>query len=437
MHSHSITDTIPTVNPNIALFEGATFLDRIVADARSELGLPPSPPVIPSLDSIIGAMRSRARAELADGDGDIDRDFVAGVRRWETIERAERLAGMSPAMRESMIRIMAIADDPQRSWQLDLSPAFQAYIERCEDDHNQESGGHVRYPTPQETLTNETARFSPKPDKPRPLKCLSPEWGKGSDVYSMPFKIWHGCNKCQNCIANSLNLKAWRWDVGRGPFQASIMVYGAANADEARKWTGQLAKAVNIPNRASLVTPAGEIWIVSADPLDAETIERIRAFAGANHGNCKRAPMQCTIKSENVKGRDLASFVKGNRTAQGEQRHVSFRLIGAAFAGDPVEDDFSLGDRTPIPDDEPTPTEVVLSSEVKQSRSWRKERNAKTREALRFIARAEQARLWCEGKNILTFTGPTKMLKQYADYRAGHRVYEPAWDYVVDLTGGA
>ena len=83
----------------------------------------------------------------------------------------------------------------------------------------------------------------------------------------------------------------------------------------------------------------------------------------------------------------LASFVKGNRTAQGEQRHVSFRLIGAAFADDPVEDDFSLGDRTPIPDDEPTPTEVVLSSEVKQSRSWRKERNAKTREALRFIAR--------------------------------------------------
>ena len=160
-------------------------------------------------------------------------------------------------------------------------------------------------------------------------------------------------------------------------------------------------------------------------------------FAGANHGNCKRAPMQCTIKSENVKGSDLASFVKGNRTAQGEQRHVSFRLIGAAFADDPVEDDFSLGDRTPIPDDEPTPTEVVLSSEVKQSRSWRKERNAKTREALRFIARAEQARLWCEGKNILTFTGPTKMLKQYADYRAGHRVYEAAWDYVADLTGGA
>ena len=46
----------------------------------------------------------------------------------------------------------------------------------------------------------------------------------------------------------------------------------------------------------------------------------------------------------------------------------------------------------PIPDDEPTSTVVVLSPEVKKSRSWRKERNAKKREELRFIARAEQAR---------------------------------------------
>ena len=77
--------------------------------------------------------------------------------------------------------------------------------------------------------------------------------------------MWHRCNKCENCAAFALNLKAWRWDVGRGPFQVSIMVNGAANADEARKWTGQLAKAVNLPNRASLVTDAGEIWIVAAD----------------------------------------------------------------------------------------------------------------------------------------------------------------------------
>ena len=88
------------------------------------------------------------------------------------------------------------------------------------------------------------------------------------------------------------------------------MVHGAANADEARKWTGQLAKAVNIPNRASLVTDAGEIWIVSADPLDADTIDRIRTFAAAGHGNCKRPTMQCTIKSENVKGSVLAAFVQ-------------------------------------------------------------------------------------------------------------------------------
>ena len=223
--------------------------------------------------------------------------------------------------------------------------------------------------------------------------------------------------------------------MGRGPFQTSIMLTGAANADEARKWTGLFAKAVTIPNRASLITDAGEIWIVAADPMDADTIERIRRFAAAEHGNCQRPRLDCTIKSENVKGSDLASFVKGSRTAQGEQRHVSFRLHGAAFADDPVEDDFSLGDATPIPEGEPTPTEIFLCSEVKESRSWRSEPDAAIRERLRIIARGHQARLWCEGKNILTYTGPTKMLRQYAEYKAGNRAYEPAWEYVAELLG--
>ena len=296
----------------------------------------------------------------------------------------------------------------------------------------QSRGGYVRLGKP---LTNGTARFSQKPAEPRKLKCLKLQWGQGTDAYAWDYKIWHPCNDCVNCIANALNHKAWRWDVGREPFQASIMVHGAANSDEARKWTGQLAKAVNIPNRASLVTPDGEIWIVSADPLDYDTIESVQTFAAAEHGNCKRAPMQCTIKSESIKGADLVAFVNGNRTAQGEQRHVSWVNKGAAFAQSPVEDDFSLGDSRPIPDDEPTPTEVVLSPQAKQSRSWRKEVNPAKRERLRIAARAEQAQLWCDGKNLITYIGPTKMLRQYADFKAGKRDYEPAWDYVAAMVG--
>ena len=137
------------MNPNTAPTL-ATYLDRLGADARADLGLPQLPPPTPSLEDVLGAIRSRARAELADDAGEIDRGFITGVHKWETAGLAERLAEMSEPMRESMIRIMAIADDPQRSWQLDLSPAFQAYIERCEDDHNQESGGHVRSPPPQD-----------------------------------------------------------------------------------------------------------------------------------------------------------------------------------------------------------------------------------------------------------------------------------------------
>ena len=281
-----------------------------------------------------------------------------------------------------------------------------------------------------------TARFCPKPDKPRRLKCSNHQWGKGTDTYGWGYKMSHPCNDCPSCVAFALDMKAWRWDVGRGPFQTSIMVNGAANADEARKWTGSFAKAINLPNRASLVTDAGEIWIVSADPLDYDTIERILDFAAADHGNCKRPAMQCTVKTENVKGGDLVAFVKGNRTAQGEQRHVSFRLHGAAFVEGPVEDDFSLGDATPLAEDEPTPTAVVLSPQAKKSRAWRKIKNPKKRERARLIARAEQTSLWCDGKNLITYTGPTKMLKQYADYRAGRREYEPAWDYVAQLYEG-
>ena len=390
----------------------ASFLATLVAEARAELRLPPELPV-PSLADVTAATVARARAELAADAREIERGNALGidfdfVRRIGFANRTAFIDGNESAI--------------GRAYPTGLIGAIK-----------QKSGGYLRLGKP---ITTVAARFAPKPDKPRKQKCLKPQWGEGTDGYGWSYKMWHRCNQCVNCIAFTLNMKAWRWDVGRGPFQTSIMVQGAANADEARKWTGLFDKAIHIPNRSSLVTPDGEIWIVSADPLDADTIQRIRDFAAAKHGNCKRPAMHCTIKSENVKGSDLAAFVKGNRTAQGEQRHVSFRLHGAAFADDRVEDDFSLGDATPIPDDEPTPTAVVLSPEVKKSRSWRKERNPAKRETLRIAARAEQARLWCDGKTILTYTGPTKMLKQHMDFMAGRREYEPAWDIVARLYGG-
>ena len=74
------------------------FLDQTVADARAELGLPPLPPPIPSLESIIAQSVSRARAELADDAREIERGnsleidfaFIAGVDRWARIENAAR-----------------------------------------------------------------------------------------------------------------------------------------------------------------------------------------------------------------------------------------------------------------------------------------------------------------------------------------------------------
>ena len=327
-----------------------------------------------------------------------------------------------------------------------MSPAWGAtYANGQIGNTVPKSDGYIRYGKPLTEVTNETLPFSPKPIEPEHFRCLKPKWCKGIDPDDYGYTIWHPCHKCENCIANDLNDKSWRWDVGRGPFQTSILVHGAANADEARKWTLHFARAVNISNRASMVTPDGEIWVVGADPMDADAIQRIRDFAAAEHGNAQRPSkawpngrpaMQCTVKSENVAGSDLLAFASGNRTAQGEQRHVAFRLFGPAFAKVPIDDDFSLGDATPIPDDEPTPTAVYLSKPTRESRAWRYEHNPAARESMRLDARADQARKWCDGKNLITHKGPVRMVEQYKAYLAGRREYEPAWDIVAQLYGG-
>ena len=258
-------------------------------------------------------MHSHSSTIEADRRNPFDGIANDGLLGGSLVESDAEILAMPGLSRRDRVQFGSVED--MSSWEVMASTGLSP---------GHESGGYVRLGKPE---TNVTARFSPKPDKPRPLKCLKPQWGTGSDGFGGGYKIWHKCNNCASCDANALNRKAWRWDVGRGPFQGSIMVLGAANADEARKWTGQLAKAVKLPNRASLVTDTGEIWIVSADPLDADAIERIRSFASAEHGNAKRPAMQCTIKSENVKGSDLVAFVKGNtlpRTVEGEQSHVSF-----------------------------------------------------------------------------------------------------------------
>ena len=303
-----------------------SFLATLVADARAELGLPPLPPPTPSLDSILAATVARARAELAADDREIERGNALGID-FDFVQRIDlaahqatgldRLLGQHPACLDHGIpgcaecATLAIrnelgmcAEHLRRNCRACANVDAEQAIERAYQTGligavEQESGGFLRLGKP---LTNVTYRFRPKPDKPTALKCRKPQWGKGDDPYGWDFKMWHPCNKCEHCNANAANLKGWRWDVGRGPFQTSIMVEGAANADEARKWTRQLAKVVNIPNRASMVTPDGAIWIVDADPMDADTIQRIRDFAAAEHGNCQRPAMQCTIKTENVKG---------------------------------------------------------------------------------------------------------------------------------------
>ena len=227
-----------------------------------------------------------------------------------------------------------------------------------------------------------------------------------------------------------------RWENGRGDLQTTVNVYGAANADEARKWTGALSKALGVlPDRATLVTEAGEMLIAFADTIPGDLVEQIRRFAAAEHGNCKRPAMACAIKVEEVHGVDLVNFCGPTRTALVERRHVSWRLHGDSFAATRREDDFAFGPGRPLPDGESPPSKPEVSAAVAKSRKWRKIIAPRMRETLRQGERAAQALKWCEGKNLITYCGPPKMLKQYADFKAGKRDYEPAWDYVAELVG--
>ena len=308
-----------------------------------------------------------------------------------------------------------------------------------------ESGG----PVVLTVKNNVTARFRKMPDRYSDYPCLTPNWIIGTDYTGESYDVPKPCEKCINCVAYALERKIVRWDNGSGLLQTVINVTGAANADEARKWTGALSKAIGkLPDRATLVTEYGEILIVFADALevDSDLITRIWKFANAEHGNAKRPSktwpggrpaMQCLFgQNAVVNGVDLAQFVGSKRTAQGERTHISWRLHGDAFSLPPREDDFAFGPSRPLPKTESPPAQPEVSDAVVKSRTrWRKVIAPRTRQTMLQGERAAQAMAWCAGVNLITYTGPPKLLKQYAAFKAGKRDYEPAWDYVADLCG--
>lgn len=304
------------------------------------------------------------------------------------------------------------------------------------------SGGYVVL----DVKDNVTARFRKMPDRFVDYPCLTPNWIIGTDYIGESYDIPKPCEKCINCVAYAQERKIVRWDNGRADVQDTFNVTGAANADEARKWTGALSKALGkLPDHSSLVTEDGEILLVFAEVIDFDLMFGIFRFASAEHGNCKRPSktwpsgrpkMQCGYESGPVSGVDLAAFVGSTRTAQGERRHVSWRLHGDAFALAPREDDFAFGPGRPLPDGESPPAKPEVSDAVVKSRTrWRKAIAPRTRQTMREGERAMQAMAWCAGKNLITYTGPPKLLRQYADFKAGKRDYESAWDYVAAMVG--
>ena len=266
--------------------------------------------------------------------------------------------------------------------------------------------------------------------------CQHPRWRK-ADGFAGPLNRFPlPCNECDACITKALKVKACRWDLVRGDLQTTVYVTGAAGSDHAREWTGQLAKAVRLPERSTQVNDVGEILITFPDVIPEDLADRIRNFAAADHRNSKRAALGCVIGAEEVPGDTLARFANGQRTVIGERRHITWNMRGKAFRL-AAEDDYAFGVVRPLDDDETPPDGDEISHEVKHSRrTWRRiHSDPDRREQGRLQQREIQAAAWCAGKTIITFYGPPKLLSEYAEFKGGHRNYEPAFDRVAAMLG--
>ena len=207
------------------------FLAGIVADAADELAAEN----LTEFDRFLAGLVADAAAELAAEDAEAAAEAARAVAPVYHVNQAVH-GPVDSVLAQAVARIMTELSDPETERLSGLSPAFaDAETTGRIGGHFQKSGGYSRLGKPETTVT---ARFSPKPPEPVKLKCLKPKWDIGTDGHGWDYKIWRKCNNCASCTANALNRKAWRWDVGRGPFQGSIMVVGAANADEARKVDG-------------------------------------------------------------------------------------------------------------------------------------------------------------------------------------------------------
>ena len=418
-----------TTNPT-----GATELDQflagMVADAADELAAEN----LTEFDRFLAGLVADAAAELAVEDAEAAAEAARAVAPVYHTSTAVH-GPVDSVFAQSLARIMAELDSPE------IALLSENPIDRAtrtgriggSATPRPESGGCVLL----SVKNNATARFRKMPDRHADYPCSTPNWITGTDHTGEPYDIPKPCEKCINCVAYAQECKIVRWENGRGDLQTTINITGFANADESRQWTGGLSKALGkLPVHSSVVTEHGEVLLAFVDTIGADLVDAIEHFAAAEHGNCKRPAVQCVIKVEEVHGVDLAAFCGRTRTALGERRHISWILHGDTFATPTREDDFALGPGRPLPDGETPPAKPQVSDAVSKSRArWRKVIAPRTRQTMREGERATQALAWCAGKNLITYCGPPKLLRQYADFKAGKRDYEPAWDYVAAMVG--
>ena len=231
-------------------------------------------------------------------------------------------------------------------------------------------------------------------------------------------------------------MKACRWELARDNEQTTVLLVGAAGSDHARELTGLLSKAVRLPDRASLVDQDGQILIAFPGVIPEELSARIRRWAEAAHGNAKRPTLDCTITTEEVTGDALARFVRGQRTVMGERRHLAWNLRGPSFK-ELADDDYAFGPIRPLEEEEERPDADEISAAVRMSRRrWKRiHSDPVRRELVRYEERELQAGAWCKDQTIVTYQGPPKLLREYAEYKGGQRNYEAAFDHVAAMLG--
>ena len=247
-----------------------SFLATLVADARAELGLPPTPTPTPSLDSIMAATVARARAELAADAREIERGNAIGL----DLDFVQRIGFADESAIERAYRTGIIGADVESTVGVRNTP--------------------TPYPYRQPDIAGDGDTFDAMP-RSGIYECLYPGRDKAKVVLSVrggSFRIDLACEDsegdCPPCRQHWIDSAARRLRHGLiGNTQLVITATGCQTPEAAQTIVTAIGRQLGPVRRCQVLsrspdyTYGGHIVVTGAMPLPA-TLEAIAARPGVS-----------------------------------------------------------------------------------------------------------------------------------------------------------